>query len=57
MCFSGGQPKAPINKPTYAPDQASDYFDVTMEDEEDGKVKSISKRTAQQNKDATAGRT
>lgn len=57
MCFGGGQPSAPINKPTYAADQADGYFDVTMEDTETNKVTRLSKRTAEQNKNATAGKT
>lgn len=56
MCFGGGQPAAPINKPTYAPEDADKFFDVTMEDETTGQVSTLSKRTAQQNKDATAGK-
>ena len=35
MCF-GGQPAAPINKPSYSPEESDQHFDVTMRDA-DGK--------------------
>lgn len=38
MCF-GGQPKAPINKPAYAPEDANKHFDVT--EQEDGGTKKV----------------
>lgn len=57
MCFGGGKPAAPINRPTYTPDESDEYFDITMEDEKTGTTSTISKRTADQNQKATAGKT
>lgn len=57
MCFGGGKPSAPINRPTYAAQDADGYFDVTMEDTETNKVTRLSKRSAEENEKATAGKT
>lgn len=54
MCFPKA-PEAPINKPTYAPSQASKYFDISMEDEVTGKTTDLDGRTTKQNRNATAG--
>jgi len=56
MCFGGGQPAAPINKPAYAPDESDQFFDITMEDREAGTTSTIRKRPDEKPTTATNGR-
>ena len=53
MCMKSKQPAAPINTPTYAPeDAATSAFDISMKDG-DGKVTDIDGRTTKQNRAAS----
>lgn len=53
MCFGGGQPKPPVNKPTYTPAQANQFFDISMKNEETGEEKDLDGRSEKANRKAT----
>lgn len=38
MCFSSKQPKAPIERPTYAPEDAHKHFTTTQETDPEPKA-------------------
>lgn len=52
MCFSGSTPTAPVNRPTYKPEDASKFFDLSKTDAT-GKVTDLDGRSEEENKKAT----